>query len=200
MEETISKEELNELLKIKGELRGNGPKTVGNFILKKEGEEGLKKLEEVLAKVGYLIEYSKIKTMGYYPLAFTSVPLLVAKRLFNFSDKDFQEMGKSDVKFSTIQKIFIKYYVSLKRVVKEAPKMWEKYHTSGELKIIEHDEKKKNIILRIENFKLAGLHCQYLIGYFTAVFELTTKGAKASCEETKCPGRGDEYHEFLIKW
>jgi len=199
MGEIISKEEFDELMGIKGETRGNGPKNVGEFVFRKEGENGLQLLEETITKLGYPIKYKEIKPMNYYPLGLTGISLLVAKLLFNFGEKEFQGIGASDVKFSAIQKIFIRYYVSLRRVIREAPKMWKKYHTSGNLKIMEFDEKKKNIILKLENFELKGPHCQLLEGYFMAVFELTTRG-KAFCEETKCPAKGDAYHEFLVKW
>ena len=45
------KEEFDEMTKVKGELRSSAPKNVGEFILKQEGERGLKQLEDVMEKL-----------------------------------------------------------------------------------------------------------------------------------------------------
>ena len=48
MEEIISKEKLDELMKIKGEVKGIAMRENMNFILKEEGSEGVKKLENTV--------------------------------------------------------------------------------------------------------------------------------------------------------
>ena len=40
MPQIILKEEFNEMTKVKGEMRGNGPRNIGEFIFKQEGERG----------------------------------------------------------------------------------------------------------------------------------------------------------------
>ena len=137
--------------------------------------------------------------MSFYPMGLVAVSLVIGKRLFNFGNIEFQWMGEDDAKFSPITKIFMKYFVSLNRAVKEAPKMWKRYNMGGELKVVEHDEKKGYGILRVENFNLHPFHCQYLIGYFCSVIHMIV-GKDATCKETKCIHRGDEYHEFVLKW
>jgi len=197
MEQIITKEEIKEFLKIKGEIRGLGFKTEAKFVLKEEGEEGLKKLEDQMAKLGY--PYGEIKAMDFYPLGLLAVNMLVIKRLFNYDDKKFQEMGKFEAKSSLIIRLFMKYFVSLERVAKEAPKMWRKYYTVGDLKVPEVNQEKRYIIIRIENFSLHPILCQILIGYFHSIVRMVLKG-EITCEETKCVFRGDECHEFLMKW
>ena len=66
MEEIISKEEINELMSLKGEVKGTGIKTHGGFILKEEGEEGLKRLEETMVNLGYPIEFKKVRATTLY--------------------------------------------------------------------------------------------------------------------------------------
>lgn len=199
MEEIISKKELNELMKIEGETRGAGIKDVLRFILKEKGEEGLKKLEDAMAKLDYPIKFKRIKTIEFYPLAWYTVIQLVAKRLFNFDDKKLEEMGRFNAKFSLIFRFLMKHLLLLKRAAKEVPKMWRRYYTIGDLKTIEYDEEKKYVILRLENFRVHSLFCQIFKGYFPAVLEIIVR-SKVTCEETKCPFRGDEYHEFLLRW
>lgn len=197
MEEIITKEEFNEFMKLKGEIRGIGFQTEAKFVLKEEGEEGLKKLEDQMAKLGY--PYEDIKIMDFYPVGLLAVALVVIKRLFNYDDKKFQEMGEFESKFSLIIRLFMKYFVSLERVAKEAPKMWRKYYTIGDLKVVELNEKERYIVLRIENFSLHPILCQVLRGYFLNIVKMIIRH-KTSCEEIKCTHKGDDYHEFSVKW
>ena len=199
MEQIISKEEFDELMKVKVEVKGNGPKNIANFILIKRGEEGLEKVTKTIRELGYPIDYKKMSGMNFYPIGLVAVSMLISQRLFGFNNEEFQQMGESDAKFSALTRNFLKYFVSLERAVKEAPKMWKIYNTGGDLRVVEYNKKKKYIILRLENFRLHPFHCQYLIGYFRSVVQMTT-GIIAVCEETKCVHRGDEYHEFLLKW
>ena len=200
MEEIISKKELEELKKIKGEVRGIVIKTYGKFILKEEGGGGLKKLEDTIAELGYPIKYRKIRITNFYPLELEAIMLTVIKRLFNYDDKKFQEMGRFESKADTmIIRFFMKYFVSLDTVTKAVSKMWRTYFTVGDIKTVELNKEKRYVILRIENFYFIPILCENLKGYFQGITEMIVK-SKATCEETKCVYRGDEYHEFLVRW
>ncbi len=199
MEEVITKKEFDELMSIEGEVRGVAFKTASGFIIKEKGVEGLKKIEEIITELGYPIEFRKIKIMNFYPVGLIGVIQLLLHRLFNFDKKKFIEMGTFESKVSLIIRLFMRYFVSLKAVIKEVPKMWKKYYTAGELKVIELNEKEKSAVLRLENFKIHQFHCYDLIGYFPSVLQMIV-GGNPICEETKCVFLGDKYHEFLLKW
>jgi len=199
MEQIISKEEFEEIRKTKGEVRGIGPRSIAEYVLWKEGEHGLKRLEDLMNSLGFPIEYRKMKSMDYYPYWIVSVSFLAVKRLFNFTNEDFQKMGEMDVRFTPLQKIFIKYFVSLKKLAESASKMWEHYDTLGKIELIEFDEKNKRAIMKVTEFDRSEYQCQYLIGYITATAKIVSKTIPI-CEETKCTFRGDEYHEFTLKW
>ena len=199
MEGIISKEERDELKKIKGQIRGIGTKDILEFVLKEEGKEGLKKLEDATVSLGYSVNYKDIKRMNFYPLVSLAVLFLLIKKLFNYNDEKLQEMGRFCSRSSAILRIFMKYLVSIENIAKEAPTMYKKYFTTGSLKIAEYDKKKKYIIARVENLRIHPTHCQYLVGYFSSVVEMVTRKL-VTCEETKCVYNGSEYHEFLVKW
>ncbi|MFQ6084547.1 MAG: hypothetical protein ACE5WD_14505, partial [Candidatus Aminicenantia bacterium] len=154
MEEIISKEELNELMKIKGETRGVSIKDVLDFVFKEEGEEGLKKLEETMVKLGKPIKYREIKLMTFYPLKLLAITLLAIKRFFNYDDKKFQEMGRFAPKVSFMMRLFAKYFYSIRKVIKETPKWWRKVFTIGDIKVVEYDQEKRYMIMRLENFRV----------------------------------------------
>jgi hypothetical protein len=138
--------------------------------------------------------------MDFLPLALLAINMLAIKRIFDYSDEDFQRMGSMEAKGSSlIIRIFMKYFVSPERVAKEVPKMWRNHYSVGDLKVIEMNKKKKCAILRLENFKCHRLYCQDLIGYFPGVLQMVV-GSNVICKETKCVHRGDKYHEYLIKW
>ena len=199
MKQIISKEEFNELMSLKGEVKGMGMKTHADFILKEEGEEGLKKLERTMAELGYPIKFKELRPMSYYPLGLEALVLVLMKRLFNYDDKKFQEVGRFHTKFSLIVKLFMKYFFSLERMEKEAPKIWRRYFTIGRERVVDWDKEKKYVIVRVEDFKFHPLHCQIMIGTLSTVIQMMVKD-KVTCQERKCVHRGDDYHEYLLKW
>ena len=139
MEKIISKEELDELMKIKGEVRGISLKNYGKFILKEKGKEGLEKIEEVMADAGCPIKYKKIKVMDFYPLWQNVATFMAIKRCFNFDEKKFQEMGKFCFKSPTLIRLLTKYWLSFEKAVKSVPKMWGTYFTVGNLKATDYN-------------------------------------------------------------
>ena len=201
MEENI-KEEINKLSKIKIQVRGVVFKTDTAYILAEKGEEGLKRLESELEKIGHPIKYKEIKSMEFYPAGLRVISLLVIKEIFGFDDKKIENMGLVATKKSIIIKLFVKFFLSLQRVFfKEAPRIWQKHWTGGEVVPVELNEEKKYAILRLKNFNLHPLYCSvYLQGYFAGILQMLVKSSQISCRETKCSFKGDEYHEYLIKW
>lgn len=199
MEQVITKEAFDELMKLQGEVWGMGIKSSLNFLLKKEGEKRLRKLEQTVTNLGYPIKYENIKTRDFYPLGLDATILVVAERLFKYTHKDFYELGKSGVRYPSVIRTFMKYFVSFDRVIREVPKIWNQHFTVGDLKVAEYNKEKKYIVLRLEDFPLHPLHCPVFCGLFAGAIPMAF-GGEGSCEETKCIHRGDEYHEFLVKW
>lgn len=198
MEKIITKEIAQKLIKIKGEVRGYSPRAYGEVIFETEGEKGLKKLEDKMAELGFPTKYKKISSMRFYPIGLELITLLAIKDVFDYDDKKFQEIGKAQPKFSLIIKTFMSF-VSIKAVAQQASGIWKRYYTIGDLEAAEIDEEKGYLILRLKNFHLHPLHCHILSGYFTAVANMATRKHITS-KETKCSFRGDDCHEFLLKW
>jgi predicted hydrocarbon binding protein len=199
MKQIITKEEFDKLMEIEGEARGLAIRESTDFIFQKEGAEALKKLEDTITNLGYPVKFKKIKIMSFYPIGLYGVILLAVERLFNYDDKKFQEMGNISSRLSVLVKIFVKHLISIKKIIKIVPEYWKKYFTVGGAELIELNEEKKYMILRVENFSYFPSHCQILKGYFSGVVKMVV-GGEITCEETKCVHRGDKYHEFLLKW
>ena len=199
MEQIISKEEFDEFMKIKGKVRGMSLRNIAAFVLKERGKEGLKKLEDTITRLGYPLEYRKIKTMTFYPLGLEPLMMVVAKKLLNFNEEDFRQLGEFSPKSAIIVRLFLQYLVSIRTVAENVSEMWKKYYTVGNIETVELNEEKKYMILRVTDFNLHPVHCQVLEGYFPTVIQMVVK-KKVHCKETKCFFRGDEYHEYLMEW
>ena len=197
--EKITREKAQKFMSIPGEARGVTLKVDWEYVLKKEGEQGLKKVEEKMAELGYPLKFNEIKTMDFYPLGLDALSMAVIAELFNYDKDTFIEIGEMAVKFSIFLKVFLKYFVSPQQVVSEAPKMWRKHYSTGDLKIIEFNMDKGYAVLRLENFSLHKIHCYNLLGYFSKILEMIMK-AKVTGEEKKCTFEGDKYHEYFLKW
>ena len=202
MEPIISKEEQSELRKIKGETRGMTIRSFLEYILKRKGKEGLKKIEKVMESIdGCAIKYETLKETLFYPLRCEVSLFLIIKKIFNFTDENIREMGASTIKHSFIVRMFVKYFSSIRLAAKDPLKMFNKYYTTGSLAITELNEEKKYVIVKIKDFKHHPDYCRALEGFFSTIIKMITKTkGKTTCRELKCPFKGDEYHEFLVKW
>lgn len=200
MEETGAiKDNSKELLKINGKTRGENLKLDGEFILKRKGEEGLDLLEKEMTRLGFPIKYRQIKTGEWYPIGAEILSFLTIKKLFAYDDEKITEMGAGAAKFSLFLRLFMKYFVSLNKVAKEAPRIWREYYDIGDLKIETVNEEKKEIVLRLENFNTHPVYCQNLKGYFSRVVQMVVK-SPVFCQEVKCLFKGDDYHQYVLSW
>lgn len=199
MEQIISNKIAKELMELKGEVVGLGPKSDFEYVKHTIGKEAVKKLEKEMMNLGCPLEYEKLKSMKFYPIGVQAIIVLAMKKIFNFDKKEFQKIGEFSSKMPLIIRIFMKYLVSIETVTKEAPKMWRRYYTIGELKVAEFNKEKKYAIVRIENFRLTSILCETFKGYFCGIVQMVVK-TPPTCKETKCVHRGDQYHEFLVKW
>lgn len=195
----LTKETAKKLMKIKGGVRGEVFITDREFVLSKKGKEGLKRVEEGLENLGYPIKYKEIDAMTFYPIGLRALSLLAIKKVFNWGDKKIEETGADAPKISLIIKLFMQFFLSMQQVVNQASKMWGKHYTVGNLVPVELNEEEKFVIARLEDLDLHPIFCSYLGGYLAKIVEMVTK-TPTSFQETKCAFRGDEFHEYVIKW
>jgi hypothetical protein len=200
MNQELTKEVAQKLMEIKGNVRGEAIRVTATFIQKKEGEKGLKDVEGKMAELGYPLNFNKIKPERWYPESLSVLVILVAKDLFDWSEKDIFELGNSAPKYSFIAKMLIRYFSSYKRFLKEVPKYWRKHFDFGELEVSEFNEEKRYLVLREKGYKFHPLLCVYHAGYYLRIAQYVIKSEKITIEETKCIFKGDPYHEYTIRW
>jgi len=198
-EDILNKEIVDRLLKIPGRCRGLAIRDNLEYVLLKEGKVGLEKLNQVLAESQSPFRTSDIKPMEFYPVGMETICLLAMKKAFGYSDQIFEEVGAANARQSLVVRLFAKYFVSLERVAKEAPKMWRNYYEIGEISSIEINKPETKVLVRVEGFNIHPLHCRVLKGYFTAIVKMVV-GASAEGKEISCPFNGGKAHEFLLTW
>lgn len=200
MNEKTLAQKYDSLKKVKGSVRGAVFLTDIKYIKNAKGKEGIKKLKEEIQKQEKEFEFDKIKNIKWYPLKWRILSVLAAKKVFNWTDKDIFEMGRSAPYNSFIVKMILRYFSFFEKTCAEAPTYWAKHYTRGELETHKYDGKKKYVIFRLKNFKNDPCLCKYLMGFFKGMAELTNRSEKITIEESKCMFEGDPYHEFIMSW
>jgi len=196
----MTQEELKKLKETPGQARGVTMQTDAEYVMKKMGEEGVKKLQEKSRELGWEIDYKNLKTMAWYPLGQRVISMLAAKEAFGWEDKDIEDMGNSAPKYSFVATTMLKYFLSVSKVFQEAANYWKKHYDVGVLEPVEIDETKKYALLRLKNFDIHPIFCPYFVGYFLRISQFVVRSEKITAEETECSSKGGAYHEFLMKW
>lgn len=198
--EKITKEDIQKLLKVPGEVKGQVFVTDFEYVKEKKGKEGIKILKEKIKEWGELIDYEGININQWYPMGLRVISLLAIKEAFGFGEKEIKDLGESAPKFSFLVKVLLKYFVSTERSFKESPNYWSKHYSVGKLEPVEFNESEKYAVLRLRDFKIHPILCNYLLGYFLTIAKYTIRSEKIEIEEKKCMFKGDPYHEFFFKW
>jgi len=98
----------------------------------------------------------------------------------------------------------MRHFFSVEQIFKSTPRLWARYFDIGLLETVDfHNIEKRggSVILRIKNFKVHPFYCFYLSHFFIGITKLVDPRLKEiKIEETKCMFRGDNYHEYLLKW
>lgn len=196
----LTKQLVQKLMKIEGEARGIHFKNDAEYVLETKGEEGLKKVEDELKKLGTPIDYENIETMGFYPMGLRAISLLVIQETFNWGNEEIKKLCGFASRISLIIKFYMKFFYSVSKMAEKAPKIWKDYFTKGELIIKDYDEKKGYAIFQIKDFKLHSVFCRCFEGFVEHIIRMLVRAKSVECQETKCIFKGDKHHEYLVKW
>lgn len=200
MAELLNKRIADKLMKIEGEVRGVKFKADANFIEAKKGKEGLARVEEELKNVGIPLKYKETAALKFYPLGWWAASELAMKETFGWKDDDFRQLGRFAVSDSLIVRLYMKFFHSIEALVNQAPAIWRKYFTVGELVVPEYSEEKRYVILRIKGFNLHPTFCRFMEGYFAEITGMVVKSEKVRCQETRCAFNKSDCHEFKTTW
>ena len=157
-------------------------------------------VQETFRRLGYPIEYQRIRDMGWYPLCLRILSLRVIQDVFDLKEDDIREMGDIAPKFSFIVKVFMKFTGKPESALTRVPEYWRMYYSIGDIKVEEVNEKAGFLIVQLENFKIHTILCRYLEGYFRRLLQFSFVTHEVRSKETKCVFNGSPYHEYQIAW
>jgi hypothetical protein len=195
----IDQNELQKIINTPGEVKGVVFQTDANYVLKKMGEPGLKKLEEQVKALGLAINYHEASALKTYPIGLRVASLLLIADTFGWSEEEIRRMGYEAPKTSFVVKLLMKFFVSFVRLMQEVPKYWQEHYTIGVLEPLKIDDAKKEAILQLKNISIHPLFCKYLEGYFEKIYEFSLEGKKGSCIEIECEFKGAPCHSYEFK-
>jgi hypothetical protein len=198
MEETLQ-ETADRLKNFPGKVKGEVFRTHADYIRQKEGEDGVRRVEEKMAELGTPILFEEINPFEWISEGMSSLTIVVTKEVFNWTEDDVFEMGRFAPKFSFIIKVMIQYLVSIESLLKNAAKYWNKHFDFGSVEV-ESDTENKKAVVRERGFNTHPLVCLYHAGYFKGLCEFAIKSKNITVTETACTHKGAEYNEFSIKW
>jgi len=194
----ITKEELIEIQQMKGMVIGTGLKKDREFVLKEAGEEGLRKIEKEMEKLGYPLTYEEIEKYKWYPVQVDALFMLLTKRILGWSDEKIREWAKWEAKVHFLTQLMMKYFVSMERLAKEVGKHWRKYYSQGELITEKASRKERVVILALRNFKTLPVHCRFLEGFFYQIASYVVP--RENLEVKEIESKEKNTHRFKITW
>jgi len=192
----ISKQFLEEIKKMEGEIIGSSLKTDREFIIEKEGIKGLRKLETEMKKVGYPLKQAEIDKYKWYPVQQDFLSLLLAQKIFDWSDETIREWGRWGAKTNFIIKLMARL-VSKETISQLASKYWRRYYTRGEIEY-KLDYKNRTGIVTIRDFVIYPVHLHYLEGYFYQIMSLIVPSENLKVEGSEAEELN--VHQFKITW
>ena len=198
MEETLE-QTADRLKHFPGNVKGEVFRTHAEYIRHKEGEEGIKKIEEKMAELGVPITFEEVKSFTWVSEGKSSLLIVAAKEVFSWTDEDVFEMGRFSPRVSFVLKI-VTQFVSIDTLFKNAEKYWYNNYDFGKLEAVNYDAEKKEITIREYGIETHPIVCGYHAGYLKGLCEFSVRSKNITVEETACIHKGGNYHEFLIKW
>jgi hypothetical protein len=107
-----------------------------------------------------------------------------------------REAGKRDL--NTVFAYLSRFY-GPERLIRSCSRVWPHYYrNAGRMEAVECDPDRT--VLRIQGFaRMSGAHCRLMEGWMSQAMALV--GAEViEGSETRCPRRGDPWHEFVCRW
>ncbi len=193
-------ESVDRLKNFPGNVKGEVFRTHAEYIKYKEGEDGVKKIEDRMKELGAEINFDKIKPFEWISEGMSSLTIIVAKDLFNWTDEEVFEMGRFAPRASFIIKVLLQYMVSIDYVFNNAEKYWQKHYDFGGIEKTEYNREERKIVIREIGFKTHPTVCVYHAGYFKGLSDFAIKSENVTVEETACVHNGADYNEFTIRW
>jgi hypothetical protein len=194
------KKEVDHLMSLSGNVKGEVLKTTFAYIEMREGPEGVKKIEDVLSEIGYPFSYKAISSYKWYKESYSISIYLSAIVVLGWKQEDIYNLASSALGLSFLLRLIVKQFISLRQIFEESPKYWDRHLDFGSFVPLELDEDKKYITFFIEGYKFHPISNVYHSGYVDAVMKLSVKSEEIIIKVVKSVYDGEPHTEFLGQW
>jgi hypothetical protein len=142
MIEKIEEKSLEEIAKIlrennQGKFRTELIRAEKDYIIHKEGEEGLKKVKEKMRELGGDIDFDKLLSRDWEENWKHVFFVIVAKEVLNWTDDDVFQMAIYCPRVSFMLKTLMQYFVSVDIVFANVSTYWKKHYNFGDVEPVE---------------------------------------------------------------
>ncbi len=181
-------------------IRAEAVRVNKNYILQKEGKEGFEKVKKRIKELGVEMDFEELDSKTWEEDWKNSILVATAKEVFNWTEEDVFEMGRYGPRSSFFIKMVLQNFVSLDTVLNNASDYWKKHCNLGSLEVVDYNEEKKYVVIRIRDLLMHPVICVGRAGFLKGISEFVLKSSNTTIEETKCMHKGDDYHEYTIRW
>jgi hypothetical protein len=193
-------DEVERLARLPGNVKGEVLRTTYAYIEMREGVEAVKKVEDIIKKVGHPLPYASIHPHKWYPESYSVSIYLATFLVLGWKQEDIFEMAKSAMKISFLLRLIVKQFISIRQIFEESPNYWDRHLDFGRLVPFEMSEDKKYVIFHIEGYNFHPVSNLYHAGYFSAIMKLSSKSDNIQVNVTKSVYDGDPYTELYCEW
>ncbi len=192
--------DLNEALTaISGKVRGRVLLSSFDYIEKREGAEGVRRIEEELNFLKHSISRSGIKKRKWYKEGLSVLVIMTAQEFFFYRNDDVFDMGVSALSFSLLQKTIFFKKRSLSHCVKEIKGYWKDNYDFGSVDVVDLIEKERSFKIRLYDYRFHSLIVrEYIRGCFFALIKRHFKDEDVSIELIKSVFQGDSFNEYKV--
>lgn len=193
------KSDADQIMSIPGNTKGNSLKTDAEFIVSRQGQQGLSELEEALALLGYPITYHDIRGFDWHPEAQAVLGIFVAMKLFSWEEDDLFDMGYAAPATSLIVKMLMRF-VSVEATFRQAPSVWGRHYDFGTFETVEFKKDKNEIVFRVADYPFFDYMDPYFDGFLTKTLELVTASSAVEVERFACEKEIETCREYKGTW
>jgi len=182
-------------------IRGCCVRNMADSLIGTEKESLLDDIQQKARDYGLEEDLRKINVLKWYPFALNIAAIFSFYEVLGWTEEDIKTAGRN-CPSSSAQLVFrtLAFSMSLEKSFKMLDHIWKSMIGVGEIESVELNTKEKYAIARIRNFPIHPFCCIFIEGFGEGFGKLLIEAEKYECKETKCPFRGDEYHEYFLTW
>lgn len=195
---TADTEEMEELARSSGEVRGAALITDVEYVRRHFGAEMLQRIEFITRELGYHIEYRAIRATEWYPVILRPVSLFAIRKALDWDDERLRKMGRSAPQYSIITKFMIRYFSSVEELAEKLQTYWHHNYSTGSLRGMVID---RSAFVCLSDFSLPPILSTYLEGYFVGVLGMVIgKNEWITVRKTERWHTHNECNDFILRW